>query len=208
MGAEEEVLHLEEALLAEEVLPEVGNLALKLKFVHSNELLFNEMKTLLSILIISCSFSLLAQKDSLRKPVKLKPGKVVRQTINPVKLADPLKVIFGDFIVDSFRIVGIKSPNKKELELLIGSLVRIQESTITGDEIDPMSFQVYEIEKMQSSDYLFREFGAESKIQLNDLPYFVKVHKTSHEECYGIVDMGGSGIAIPYKGALLFLRRK
>lgn len=116
--------------------------------------------------------------------------------------------LFGDFKVAECVTVGTKSLNPIAQKLILGSLVRIQKNSITGDEIDPMTFQIYEVEKMTSEDYLFRTTGEIPDSTCTSFPQTVHVHKTDHSECYGIVQLNNGQVAIPYKGIILILQRR
>ena len=89
----------------------------------------------------------------------------------------------------------------------MGSIIKVNETAITGTEIDPFHFEIFDIEKMKSSDYIFREFGRSIRAPEPNLPVVIKVHKTDFEACYGIVEISDTKIAIPYNGVLLFLKR-
>lgn len=116
--------------------------------------------------------------------------------------------IFGSFEITKLSVLSKKTLPKKELSVLIGSLIKVSKTAITGSEIDPFNFEIYDVEKMNSSDYIFREFGRSIRAPEPNLPATIKVHKTDFEGCYGIVEISEDEIAIPYNGVLLFLKRK
>ena len=99
--------------------------------------------------------------------------------------------------------------NEIEQSLLLGSFIRVQETSITGNEISPMSIlRSMKQKTWLVSDYIFREFGDDILLEIEDLPLTVSVFKTDHTECYGIINLGYGGVVIPYHGVLLFLSRK
>lgn len=116
--------------------------------------------------------------------------------------------IFGEYSITGYAILCLKTPSSEELNRLVGSLVKIQNTTITGSLIDPLTFSIYEIERLQRDDYIYRTFGREIKTPEPDLPANFAVHKTDNERCYGIVEIGDGRLAIPYKGVLLYLTRQ
>lgn len=134
--------------------------------------------------------------------------KVIRGESKPVKVKETISDIFGDFYVDKYNILSTTTPSARELNELLGSLIKIQESHVTGDEIDPITFEMYEIEHMSSNDYIYRVFGRQIRAQEPDLPAQVKVHKTTNTDCYGIIDLGNGKAAIPYRGVLLFVSQR
>lgn len=142
-----------------------------------------------------------------KKQVPVQPVKKIDKTTNTPQLR-PQKEMWGDYTVTSYNILSTKTPKAKVLQSLIGSLVKLKETNVTGTQIDPFSFEIHEIEQMASSDFIYRAFGRGIRAPEPDLPNSVKVHKTTHEECYGIIQINNDEVAIPYKGVLLFLKRK
>ena len=115
--------------------------------------------------------------------------------------------IFGEFSISSYAILSLKTPSNEELNALIGTLVKINETAITGTSIEPITFSIYEVERLMRDDYIYRVFGRELRAQDPDIPSSFKVHKTDNSLCYGIIETGDGRVAIPYKGVLLILTR-
>lgn len=115
--------------------------------------------------------------------------------------------VYGEFTISSYAILSLKTPSPEELNALVGSLVKINASAITGTSIEPILFSIYEIEQLQRDDYIYRVFGREIRAQEPDIPSSFKVHKTDNNLCYGIIETGDGRVAIPYKGVLLILSR-
>lgn len=120
---------------------------------------------------------------------------------------NPTNIIFGSYEVTKYSALSTKTLPSNELKALIGSIIKVQETAITGTEIDPFHFEIFDIEEMNSSDYIFREFGRSIRAPEPNLPSIIKVHKTDFEGCYGIVEISENEITIPYNGVLLFLKR-
>lgn len=167
------------------------------------------MKVLLTIsciLLTAISFGQIKKVDTVNKIAR--PAKILQKDVVPARLLLKEETIFGDFKIDKYSILSRKTPSNKELNTLIGSLVRIQRTDLTGDEIEPSTFNITEVTYMSSSEYIYKVFGREIREQEPDLPETVKVHKTDHLGCYGIIEVGDGRVAIPYKGVLLFLSKK
>lgn len=140
-----------------------------------------------------------------------KPLKSIGQ---PVTKADKIVVrsdiqhdIFGEYLIESYAVLSRKTPGTEELNALIGTLVKVQTTSITGTVIDPMTFNIYQVERLRRDDFIYRVFGREIKAPEPDLPESFNVHKTDNENCYGIVEISATEIALPYKGVLLFLKK-
>ena len=169
----------------------------------------NQMKGILIILcFLGASVSFAQSKPGDRVPIRLQSKMYDKNAVRTKDDVVAIPSIFGDYSVNKYVQMLKAMPNKIDLNLIMGSLVRIQSTSITGDEINPMSFNIYEMETMTAEDYLFRVFGEEHSEHIEDLPSTIRVHKTDHAECYGILDLGNDGVAIPYKCLLLFLSRK
>lgn len=166
------------------------------------------MKTLCTFLLFFCLNISFSQADSVkhRRQIAVK-CEAIEGKINPTNQRCQ-KGIYGEFIIDSYITLADNALNAHALELLVGSIVKIAPLAITGAEIDPMSMEVYESEVMTSEDYIYREFGVGLQKRISSLPYNVHVHKTDHVDCYGILELGGNKVALPYKGVLLFLIRR
>lgn len=169
------------------------------------------MKFFAGIIITVVSLNLNAQiidttNNRVVKPVKTSiPAEKVERS--PVR-SDIRINIFGEYTIDSYAILSKKTPATEELNALIGTLVKVQAAAITGTVIDPMTFNIYEVEHQRRDDFIFRVFGREIKAPEPDLPESFNVHKTDNANCYGIVEINHNEIAIPYKGVLLFLKKK
>lgn len=167
---------------------------------------------ILTLLMVGFSF---AQERTKVQPnqitekqmIKAKPAEKIKKPLTQPSLR-PYQEMWGDFTIVSYNILSTKTAKAKELQALIGSLVKLKATNVTGTQIDPFSFEIFEIEQMSSSDYIYRTFGRTIRAPEPNLPASVKVHKTTHEDCYGIIQIDNDNIAIPYKGVLLFLERK
>ncbi|UKN02921.1 hypothetical protein K6119_05255 [Paracrocinitomix mangrovi] len=165
------------------------------------------MKTIITSLALLISSIAYLQTDS--SAIKSRDKVKIERKISPAVYFDRAKKInsiYGNFEVEKYTVLSKNTLNTTELNLIVGSLIKVQDSTMTGAEIDPMTYQIYEVEMMTSDDYIFRVFGKEVKEpQPEELPSTLKVHKTDNKLCYGIVELPGGKIAVPYKGVLLFL---
>lgn len=150
------------------------------------------------------------QAQNKRMEVEEFEGSIKQQRAmhQPKHKAASLADVFGDFEIVRYRVLSKDHPNKKELESLIGSLVKVSAEHLTGSEIDPVTYDLFEIEQMARGDFIYRAFGRSIRAPEPDLPSTLKVHKTDNQNCYGIIDLDKDQVAVPYKGVLLFLKRK
>lgn len=157
------------------------------------------------------SFSIDAQTDTTAKR-QFYPAKSMAMPATKAEristVSDQSILVFGDYEVTGYSILSTETLAAEELQALLGTVVKVQENSITGVAIDPMSFDIYEIERLRRDDFIFRVFGRQVRGPEPDLPESFNVHKTDNENCYGIAVTGSGQIAIPYKGVLLYLRRK
>jgi hypothetical protein len=163
------------------------------------------MKTCFTLLMLLVVVFVSAQTRVPGKMIPLKAQKLPTQTIEQKETLPD--AIFGQYKISSYTIISKKNLTEKDFSLLLGTLVKIQKTALTGDEIDPLTFDIYEIEKMSSADYIFREFGLPMEAPIHNLPGICKVHKTACESYYGIIEINQNKMVIPYKGVLLFLER-
>ncbi len=165
------------------------------------------MKSVITLCILFASVGAFCQIDKNRikkaAPIELKSAKITEVTANRQNVD-----ITGQYEITKYSQISKKTIPAKELKLLIGTLVKVNDTAITGSEIDPFNFEIFEITKMNSSDYIFRQFEKILKSPEPNLPETVRIHKTDNDDCYGIVQINSSKIAIPYNGVLLFLTRK
>lgn len=166
------------------------------------------MKTILALIaLFSIKLAVgqdakLVMRDSL-SPQKIK---VVRNKVIFTK--EEAKMPIGDFVIDSYQVLTKQAPKKRDLEQLKGTLVRLKDTDITGDLIDPISIEDLGIERMTKEDYLFRAFGDQLLDNAEQLPSSIRVRKTGRPDCYGVVVISKFELALPYKGTLLFLKIK
>lgn len=155
--------------------------------------------------------SLIAQTDTLnRREVKPAVMKVetLKQEPKIVVRSDIRHIIFGNYQITNYAILSKHTPSKGELTEMVGTLVKVDSTTITGTAINPYTFNIYLVERLKRDDFIYRVFGREIKAPEPDLPDSFNVHKTDNENLYGIVEIDATKIAIPYNGVLLFLTRK
>jgi hypothetical protein len=160
-------------------------------------------------MISSLSFNAACQDSTLRAK-RIYPAKVSSASTKPLRFTTATETrfsIYGEYKISGYTALTSKAPDEAELGLLVGSFVRVDSATITGDQIDPMTFTIFQVERLQKDDYLFRVFGKDINAVQTDLPASFNVHKTDNERCYGIVETGDGRIAIPYRGVLLYLVR-
>jgi hypothetical protein len=168
------------------------------------------MRLLVCLVVMFGSANLSAQILDSSKTGIIKPVKVQRQLapVEKVNIRSEIQLdIFGEYQVTHYAVLSRKTPSIEELNLLVGSLVKVQATSITGTVIDPVSFQIFQVERLRRDDFIYRVFGREIKAPEPDLPNEFNVHKTDHENCYGIVEISATEIAIPYKGVLLYLKK-
>lgn len=155
-----------------------------------------------------CSIAISQQADTI----------VIRKT-SPVKKVDakvdqaPQKIDFisdiqGTYSISGYAVLSLNTLPKEELNALIGTDVMISNTSITGTAIDPFTFEIYQVEKIFRDDFIFRVFGREIKAPEPDMPSQFYVHKTDHENLYGIAETGEGELAMPYHGVLLYLVKK
>ncbi len=170
------------------------------------------MRFLIWTLLIGITMSAAAQTLDTNNVRIVKPTKQFAQPIQKVEKIEyrsDIKLdIFGAYVVDSFAVLSKKTPRIEELNALMGTRLQVLATSITGANIDPMTFSIFEVERLRRDDFIYRVFGREIKAPEPNLPQAFNVHKTDNKNCYGIVEIDASHIAIPYKGVLLFLTKK
>src|SRR5688500_17696850 len=169
------------------------------------------MKFFFGICALFCSLGLNAQTPD---TVTVRPAGTGKFVGKPIQKAERIPAtidvaasLYGDYTITGYDVLSIKTPSNEELNTLIGTIVKFQETSLTGTGIDPLTFEIYQVERQRRDDFIFRVFGREIKAPEPDLPESFMVHKTDNEFCYGIVEIGNGQIAIPYKGVLLYLKR-
>lgn len=169
------------------------------------------MKFLFSFLLLLTAASMHAQTIDTTNARIVKPVKKFGQPVHKVEKIEyrsDIKIdIFGEYTVDHYEILSKKTPNIEELNAMVGTIIKVQTTSITGTTIDPMTFNIYEVERLQRDDFIFRVFGSGQNSDSLNLPQSFNVHKTDNENCYGIVEIDAKHIAIQYKGVLLFLTK-
>ena len=169
------------------------------------------MKTVFISLLLFSSLVIHAQSsDTLtrsRVTTQKYNGKMVQRTYKTMPANDVKMIVFGDYTISDYVILNSKSPSEEELNSLKGTTVKVQNTSIAGSGIDPLTFEIYQVEVQKKDDFIYRVFGSEVKNSETNLPETFTVHKTDNQNCYGILDLGGGRIAIPYKGVLLYLTR-
>lgn len=170
------------------------------------------MRFLIGFIVFTISASIHAQTLDTTNVRIVKPAKQIAQPIQKVEKLEyrtDIKIdVFGEYVVDSFAVLSRKTPSIEELNALLGTTLKVLSNSITGINIDPMTFSIYSVERLQRDDFIYRVFGREIKAPEPNLPQAFNVHKTDNENCYGIVEIDHAHIAIPYKGVLLFLTKK
>lgn len=168
--------------------------------------------TMKQFLIIACIVISITSYGQTKEPKGrehiLQNDSTVRANYETLKDVHINLSVFGDFEIAECIKIGNTQLNPIELNLLIGSLVRIQQNSITGQEINPMTFQIYEKEHMSRDDFIYRTTGKVPDTTISQLPETINVHKTDHSACYGIIYLGIGKVAIPYKGNILILERR
>ncbi len=177
------------------------------------------MKNIITLSLIIIGSSVIAQKEireehsEVLKPVALEKRQVAIKKEAPFKskLITEKKIIsthpkFGDYSVEKYYILKSKVPSSRELELIQGSLVKVQENLVSGQEIDPRTLSFTENVHMTRTDFISTVFGREIRAKEPEIPQDFIVHKTSNEDCFGIIQVDAETIAMPYKGVLLILK--
>lgn len=169
------------------------------------------MKTIFASLLLFSSLLISAQtSDTLtrsRITTQKYNGNMVQRTYKTMPVNDVKMIVFGDYTITDYSILSQKSLSEEELNSLRGTTVKVQNTSIAGSGIDPLTFEIYQVEVQKKDDFIYRVFGSDLKKSETNLPETFTVHKTDNENCYGIVDLGGGRIVIPYKGVLLYLTR-
>ncbi|MBI3133047.1 MAG: hypothetical protein HYZ14_00085 [Bacteroidetes bacterium] len=168
------------------------------------------MKTTAGIFAFFFGLCLTAQTPDSISVRQVSPVKYANRPIQKVdRIAVPVDSqvgLYGDYTVTGYSILSTKTPGSEELNMLIGTIVKFQATSITGTAIDPLTFEIYQVERQRRDDYIYRVFGREIKAPEPNLPESFNVHKTDNENCYGIVEIGNGEIAVPYRGVLLYLK--
>lgn len=115
--------------------------------------------------------------------------------------------IYGDFIIRDYEIIIRKGDSEKVSKNVLGTVIKITESAIAGEQIDPMTYNLSESEMLFSEDYIYRAFEVVIEKEIENIPMSVLVHKTTNGDCYGILELIDGTVVLPYQGMLLFLVR-
>jgi hypothetical protein len=126
----------------------------------------------------------------------------------PVPQLANKRLTYGDFEVSHYRIISAKPIISKDLDQLIGTTIRIKKTDITGDAIDPFTIYNEGILDMTRDEFVHVAFGPEYSSKGTNLPEEIRIHKNGRVDCYGIVILSKTEVALPYKGSLLFLKLK
>ncbi len=168
------------------------------------------MKALTTITILFAASIVYGQevKQIEQKSTDLKPVQKVEKQRAEAKLLATLKTsIFGSFVITHYSVLGLETPSSKEIEQIVGSSVTVSPTKIAGVYVSHDVFDIFEVADMSSGDYIYQMFGRVIRAPEPNLPHELTVHKTDNADCYGIIDLPGDKLAIPYKGLLLFLER-
>jgi hypothetical protein len=113
--------------------------------------------------------------------------------------------LLGDFKVSDYYVLSTETPSDNVVNSIVGSLVNIQSNLVSGSVIETDSIQIYESELLGRSDFIYRNFGREIRAQEPGIPESLIVFKTGNLRCYGIAQLPGGKVALPYRGLLLIL---
>ena len=171
------------------------------------------MKIVLSFImlgLVSISFG----QDSTKTTLKLGEksvtttgaGNLPNVSFQKFDVDDSTPDIKGKFIIEQYSL-QLNTPDAKKAIKVVGTTLEIKDTTIAGSDIDTISYQVNDIEIMNTEDYLFRIFGEVPETIPADLPVNIWVHKTDNLDCYGIGRLPDGRVLIPYNGLLLYLRK-
>lgn len=178
------------------------------------------MKHLIALSILFLAYQGIAQNKTdihnppVLKPVALKKRQVavkkqipIEKEISSTSKLLTLRPQFGDYKVAKYYILRSNVPSGQELNLIMGSLIKVQDKLISGEEIDPRTYSFTTNESMTRSDFITAVFGREIRAQEPDIPEQLVVHKTDNEACFGIIQIDAETIAFPYQGVLLILKK-
>lgn len=180
---------------------------------------FRPMKNIITFSLIIIGSTVIAQKKvndqnpPILKPVVLENRQMAikKDDSYKSKVITEKKVIsmypkFGDYTVEQYYILKSKVPSGRELELIQGSLIKVQENLVSGQEIDPRTLSFTENVHMTRTDFISTVFGREIRAKEPEIPQDFIVHKTNNKDCFGIIQIDAETIAMPYKGVLLILK--
>ena len=173
------------------------------------------MKTITTITMILAAGILFGQKEKeiTAKPIQHHTKPLLlkeRKAKAPAEVAPaltPSKSIVGHYYVSKYSVLSISAPSPEVIDRLVGSEVFVSASRISGPEVKMDPFDIVSKKLMSSNDYIYEVFGRSIRAQEPNLPQEVKVLKTTGSDLFGIIDLPGDRIAIPYKGLLLILEQ-
>lgn len=171
------------------------------------------MKLLIGLFFVSC-IGLTYGQDTTKTTPKLQEKQVENKegpsfpSVSFRRADDVARApqIKGNYIIERY-VLQINSSDAKEAMKVVGNPLVIDETTILGEEMDSIKYDIYESQMMNTEDYLFRIFGEVPSTLPDDLPTSILVHKTDNLDCYGIAELNNGLVLIPYNGLLLYLRR-
>ena len=139
-------------------------------------------------------------KKTESKTYKIKTSK------DTVESPKPAILKAGKFEVTHYSILSLEPPSNKVLEKIVGSTIEVGATEFKGSKIDNQHYSITEVQLMQSGNFIYQTFGRALRAPEPNLPAQIYVHKTDNADVFGIVQLEGRQLAIPYKGVLLFLK--
>lgn len=156
-------------------------------------------------ILLFCSLQAFSQRVTPEKK-SMSQKKIIQ--LDQKKITVPLKSdnLFGHYNISKYYNLTKKSAKKKEVNLFLNSPIKVDENLISGLNINDLSFSIYEIEKMEKDDYLYRVFNKIISTEMAELPGTFSVHKTDLPNFFGIIQLLNGDIAFPYKGGLIIAK--
>lgn len=170
------------------------------------------MKNLFLLLTFAILLPSFAQDTTSKKVAtfpKVNISKLAELQRSPKKLNTIVK---GEFKIDKIFINEKSKTNKDLIKNGIGSKVFIDDSGLSGDYLESVSFTFIESESLELVDFLYRSFGKMPNNIPDDLPESVVVQKLAPSlegpsAGYGIINMSNGTIILPYNNTILYLVR-
>jgi hypothetical protein len=173
------------------------------------------MQLPLKISFLLFSFFLFGQNTNaqIEKGGALKPNKALKnkapQTIEKTNLnigSLDREDLEGTFVVDTVYILKDDQLKDVPCKVMETDTVYLSQKSLITKGIEQIDFIIYDVEPMNTEDYLYRALTIYPEDIPENLPNKVVVHKSDFKHTYGFGLLPDGRIIMPYAGRLIYLK--